>query len=430
MTYMARQDFLNSQGGEEMKTILNYFILLLMFLPACSSCARLDLISPNLLDAGKLQNTLQNVGYDMSWGTYNLVIARDGSSWQITPNRSADITWGYHLNAVKLLEVSPGHDCIKITGISVLPTGVLSVDISITHPYDNPAYTGFDVRGIIMFPSSQWIPDNEMREEAGLQPLNPGNYYYRFAAPEKGDAFLVNPDGYTTIFAPDDTYDHNGYELEQGFPIFEYYPGKMASGDNLGTLNSFKRYYSTEVRHMFEAGKTITRTFLIQPPASGPIKASYAVHAHWANPLVIPVTNPETDFGPEANSPLPYEFWVEQVGPIDLDAPNEVNDQNIIWHIKSWNFGIEHWKGHGRDLLGAFVSNTELIDTPVICPECYYLKYTIPCDDEDPWSNYEWLPASWPIVLQIRVDNDDDLPYLGSDYYILWLDMEPLDGEW
>lgn len=40
------------------------------------------------------------------WGVYDMVIARDGLSWSIAPNRTAETYWGYHLNAVKLLEVS------------------------------------------------------------------------------------------------------------------------------------------------------------------------------------------------------------------------------------------------------------------------------------------------------------------------------------
>jgi hypothetical protein len=269
---------------------------------------------------------------------WDIEIARDGSSYTVVPDRSANGEYGeygVHLNALKLLEESPCADCIKLSNVYLLPNGDVSVDVSIIHPFNNAYCTGFDVRGIIMFPASQVWPDNHLRELVELDPweglVDSSSHH------ELGDAELMNPDGYTAAWAPDANWDCV-CPIPYGYPIGAYYPGKFASGDNIGTINAFKRYYSSEERHMFEVNKTVTRTFVIRPPASGPIQACYAVYAHWAPPINTPVTNPLVDFGPEANSILPYEFWIEQVQPLDPDAPDSENALRIKWHIKMHQF--------------------------------------------------------------------------------------------
>jgi len=150
----------------------------------------------------------------------------------------------------------------------------------------------------------------------------------------------MNPDGWTNAWSSEEgtwCWNYNWYQefKPDDLPIFQYYPGKIASGENLSTLSAFKRYHSTEDRHMFEVGKTVTQTFIIRPPESGPILASYAIYAHWFPADVIPVVDPATDFPPEANSPLPYEFYVIQDELIDPDAPDMVNSERVRWRIKT-----------------------------------------------------------------------------------------------
>ena len=402
-------------------------IFSLFLLPSCMSKNLADPVQIDSLGEIELQSYEPDAGY-VSWGTYDLAIARDGSEWTITPDRSANGTWGLHLNVVKFLENHPCYDCLKIESIEVLPDNDLSVDISITHPFTNPVYTGFDVRGVIMFPASQYIPDNDLRVECGLEPY--GIWWYRFSWNEKGDAQLMNPDGYTTIFAPEDVYALKNYEIEWGWPITSYYKGKMASGDELGTVNAFKRYRTSDTRHMFEAGKTDTRTYVIRPPSTGWIQASYIVYAHWAEPLTVPVTDPANDFGPEANSPMPYEFWIEQVGPVDEDAPVEVNGENIMWHIKSWDFGLENWYGMDYDILGEHGASNypNMISAYDVCPDCYWYMYQATDYHNIP----DGLPGTWPILFSLRIDEDilnADI-YLATDWYIEWIDFEAYDGEW
>ena len=169
------------------------------------------------------------------WGFYNLEIARDGSGGKIIPVRNAQsdlYTYGHHINALKFLESSPCTNCVGISNIHPTQEGYVSVDISITHPFDNPVYTGFDVRGIIMFPASQTMPDPY------FDPEFDGKIIDIWSNPAKGDAYLVNKEGWTKFWNPTNKY-FGGY-TETDFPIFYYWEGKFATGDDFGTLKKFE----------------------------------------------------------------------------------------------------------------------------------------------------------------------------------------------
>jgi hypothetical protein len=413
------------------------YALMLVILHSCAHTDRKDPTFPSTGNqAGSLTMSSAKAsdgGRYLAWGFYDLEIARDGSYVQVTPNRmAAGSVWGVHLNAVKLLEKSPCSNCLAISNAHLLPDGNLSVDISITHPFDTPTYTGFDVRGIIMFPASQYFPDDELRIQCGLDPWQSG-WKRRYSSADKGDAELVNTEGWTIIWAPDlDWYD---FEVDEGYPIFGYYPGKYASGENLGTINPFRRFHSNENRHMFEVGKTVTVTYIIRPPATGPIKASYAIYAHWAPPEKVPVTNPAEDFGPEANSPMPYEFWVTQDKPIDPDkcdhntpdAPDPLH-----CHIKTWDVTYDRWGGSVSELTyecGSF-GIWPITPHPSGQPDDYVLPGF--CT-----SGYEQvpdgLPGEWPYLFYLEIDHPTDMSYglpIGRDFYIAKIAIEEPDGEW
>jgi hypothetical protein len=365
------------------------------------------------------------------WGMFDIEIARDGSFADVAFNRTATAAWGYHLNAVKLLEVSPCTNCLNTSNVHKLANGDISVDISITHPYDNPVYTGFDVRGIIMFPASQVYPDNELRSLLGLEPV--GSWQYRISRHEKGDAELMNPEGWTMIWAPgmkDVVFGYDGqFQLEYGYPIFDYYPGKYASGENLGSINAFRRFYSNVNRHMFEAGKTVTRTYIIRPPAQGPIEASYAVYAHWAEPLKIPVTDPAVDFGPEANSPMPYEMWITQDSVIDPDAPPEEKVKHIHWHIKTWDIGFEYWGAEDRNLTYCY-GYTSLQAHPSGESDDYCLVgFDTDCYGGLP----DAYPGKWLYLFKIWIQDPNEPWYpiaLGTEWVLADIEIGPYDGQW
>jgi len=415
------------------RTLITLLLVLALFSAGCMHADYRDPVgaSGNVLAPAFTQTDGDHEpgGSFQIWGFYDLEIARDGSSVTIAPDRSAMADWGYHLNAVKLLETSPCTNCLSLSNIYLLPNGDLSVDVSIEHPFDNPVYTGFDVRGIIMFPASQYFPDNDLRALANLEPW--GDWHSRWSSWKKGDAELMNPDGWTQIWAPDTERWHSAFDIPYSmYPIRNYYPGKFASGEDLGTINAYRHYWSNPTRHMFEVGKTVTRTYVIRPPAEGPILASYAIYAHWDEPLKIPVTDPATDFGPEANSPIPYEFWVTQDSEIDPDAPLEERAKHIHWHIKSRDIGPELWLTAYGDLLYVGGGGGNVYPHPSGLPDDYYIG------DFDTYP-YElvpgWLPGEWPYLFCVYVANPKKpwwkLP-LATDWYIADIAIEAPDGEW
>jgi hypothetical protein len=339
------------------------------------------------------------------------------------------------MNVVKLLEVSPCTNCLNIGNIHLLPNGDVSVDISLRHPYMDARYTGFDVRGIIMFPASQYIPDNDIRQKMGFPPWD--IWLVRIANHEYGDAELMNPDGWTNAWASEEgsgSFDYHwyqGYAPDKDLPIFQYFPGKFSSGENLSTLSAYKRYHSTEVRHMFEVGHAVTGTYVIRPPATGPIMASYAVYAHWYPADNVPVIDPAVDFPPEANSPLPYEFYITQDSPLDYDAPCEVNLEKIHWHIKTWSIGSEYWAGSTRDF--GWEGGTGGILKPHPCGEPDDYIGTV----VDYIGGYSFIPdaypGTWPWLFSLGVKNPKDTypnAYVGFELYLVQLEYAPLDGVW
>jgi hypothetical protein len=411
-----------------MRTLIIAFLLLLIC--CTNSCSGNSASTAPLLPSIKSpESAVPEVGHHsgrfLNWGTYRLEIARDGSSVQILPDRSFNTAWGHDLNVLKFLEVTPCTNCLTTGNVHKLANGDISVDVSIRHPYLDPAYTGFDVRGIILFPASQLFPDDELRIQAGFEPLNNWKYY-RYSTHEKGDAELMNPDGWTTIWAPD-IPEELYFQIEKGFDITDYYPGKYASGENLGTINAFKRFHSTENRHMFEAGKTVTCTYIIRPPAEGPIEASYSIYAHWAEPLNMPVTDPFKDFGPEANSPLPYDFYISQDAILDPDVLHEENGPHVIWHIKTWAIGCDLWLGTVWDLMYDSSPGGNLEK----CPNGKVDEYGLGVFDTRSYKLLPGaLPGEWPYIFRLQI-KDPNKPWgdkLGTDFYIAKIAIGPSDG--
>lgn len=379
------------------------------------------------------------------WGIYHLEIARDGSFVNVIPDRTATVRWGYHLNAVKLLEDHPCTDCFRTGNLHVLPNGDVSIDVTLEHPWsdseDNLYCTGFDVRGVVMFQASQVLPDNELRIRAGLEPRGEHWYgsYYWWSSSKKGDPELMNADGYTSIFAPDRIDNNRFFDLEEGLPIYEYYKGRYSTGDEFGTINAYKHYYTNETRHMFEVGKSATRTYIIRPPSEGPvIKASYAIYAHWAPPSVVPVVDPEIDFPPEANSSLPYEFKVYQTRPFDPDI-GDMSGKYSRLLIKSWSCTYNDWGLSIGDILTVETSGGGIYPVPGE-PDRYWA--TSEPDREGAWPTLglrilnrqdpDTFPGTWPYLVRLKVFHPDDPMKLGdplsTEWYIAKIEFEENDG--
>jgi len=413
----------------------NACLIIIIAIVIVAGCQNPSLITAPVTQSSVVEDRSESHwGSYIPWGFYNLEIGRDGSYAYVTPNRSANEMWGYHMNVVKLLEVSPCTNCVTLSNVHVLTNGDVSVDISLRHPYYDRRYTGFDVRGIIMFPASQYYPDDNIRALMGLDPYTQ-EWKLRIANHEYGDAELMNPDGWInawSTFADIMSWDYTWYLdfMPEDLPIFQYYDGKIASGEDLSTMSAYIRYHSTEVRHMFEVGKTEMRTYIIRPPASGPIQASYAVYAHWYPADVVPVTDPANDFPPEANSPLPYEFYVTQDAPLDPDAPYDLTIESIHWHIKTWSIGRDYWTSRVSDMGFSGNSGTSPVQHPSGDPDDYKVK-------ADYFTMYplidDGLPGKWPILCNLGVYNPKDIVpgnAIARETCIVYFDYAALDGTW
>jgi len=212
---------------------------------------------------------------------------------EIVPVRLADDHW----NILNFLENFPCDDCLKINNISPSGSGTLLVDIEISHPFESANFTGFDVRGIAMFDSSEAFPFPMV------------TYSDRYS----GAGEVVNPDGFTRLY-------HKwtagmGPGGLQGYLDGRFSTLKIPDA----TLNAYKRFITDDVsntRNAFYAGDSIEVTYEIAMPSSEFV-FGYAVDACWRPAVHKPVTDPMVDFDEYANCPEPWKTEVSQndVGP-------------------------------------------------------------------------------------------------------------------
>ena len=273
---------------------VRYILILAVLAATVLGCAR-DVGIPTLPDthdpSGALQSQSPYDGPYRLWGEWLFYIDESHEKIDVVPARNGRV----HLNALKFLE-SYCEDCLKITGIENNGDGTVNVTVQITHPFTGlPQFTGFDVKGIIMFEGS-----HDLGHSSTHWPLYPENF--SCSSRLLGDPELLNPDGYTYRWSP-------WYESGSSMPIFNYWPGKYSNGTPTANINGYMNYYSNETRHMFECNAEVSRTYHISLPP-GPLVVGYAVEACWEPPLVTPVINPADDFPVTANQPEAYHFKV------------------------------------------------------------------------------------------------------------------------
>jgi hypothetical protein len=196
-----------------------------------------------------------------------------------------------HMNVLTFLEKAPCTDCMSIASMKPQGDGLVKIDIKLKHPYTNLNLSAFDVRGIIMFKGGYQFPASKLSMSDSVT----------------GDGELINPDGYTSLY--------NSGTANHGME--GYSKGKWATSQLPNAkLNGYKRFVSAltgNTRNVFIAGDQITVKYLTKMPS--PFVFGYAVDANWAPPTTKPVTNPQTDFGPEANCPEPWKLEVTETGP-------------------------------------------------------------------------------------------------------------------
>ena len=217
----------------------------------------------------------------------------------VVPHREAR----FHLNTLKFLEEYCS-DCVQIKNIKNNGDDTIDLTVKITHPFPGfPEYTGFDVKGILMFTGSMLLGDPDdpayvLDMEYYGMPLDT-----RISWRELGDPEVLNADGYTPRWNP-------RYDSGQTAPIFNYWKGKYSSGEPNSDINAYLDFYTAPERHMFETNSSVERTYTIYLPPGEPVVAGYAVEACWEPPTVTPVTDPLNDFPTSANQPEAYHFRV------------------------------------------------------------------------------------------------------------------------
>jgi len=296
-----------------------------------------------------------------------------------------------HWNVLGFLEHVPCSDCLKISHWEPSGTGTLLVDVEITHPFDKPGLTGFDVRGIVMFPGSHDFPASGLNvPDSSL-----------------GDGSLVNPDGYTTLYNITTAGSVPG-------GLEGYIVGVMATANPPDALlNGYMRFTSPDpgnTRNVFNAGSTVTVTYEIDMP-DGPFVFGYAVDACWASPMDTPVQNPIDDFGPDANCPEAWQITVatSDIGDGLTDCGGEVM---LTMNVYDWQ------------------EKDEVNPVLVECPELYngQIEATWKSDQPD-FTTYEAIignvgnaPAgiySALVSKEAAENNPEDKPWLDLTAYAI-----------
>ncbi len=245
---------------------------------------------------------------------YNLIfVDPEDDSFEIIPLREATGHW----NVLKFLEQGPCTNCVTINGITTNASGNKEFVVGLMHPFTNPNLTGFDVRGIAMFADGYTFGVSGHTTGLG----------------STGE--LVNADGYTSLYTA--VTAGSGPAGLEG-----YLKGKFASLTvPNATLNGYKRHISsgtTNTRNAFYAGDTITSTYEIKMPTSAFI-FGYAVDASWAPPTTTPVTDPMTEFPPDANCLEPWKIVVNQ-SPVGA-GPTELGGKTVL------QIDVYDWQGMG-----------------------------------------------------------------------------------
>lgn len=274
---------------------------------------------------------------DITWGHWLFYVSEDHTSIEAVPIRQAE----WHFNITKMVEDEPCDNCLQIGQPQPQPDGTLKVPVSLRHPFPNqPRFTGFDVRGVVMFPATRyWYADGgsmpTTRYPSPFDPTIDPPMFFSWPGDEGGGAVL-NPDGYSYYFWPGFEYwwpDDFEPTTDLDAPRYNYQQGEYATDafpDS--TINPYLEFNDGTARRMFKVTDIIHREYHLRFP-DGEFVFGYVIQASWWPPDVIPVIHPEEDFPPEANAEDPYITEFTQYAPIDPYIPGSVQD-NLFARLK------------------------------------------------------------------------------------------------
>ena len=293
--------------------------VLIFFLPIFLGCSQVVTI-PDAVDDIQYPVERDASAHEWEWGSYTVRISEDRMEAEIVPCRTSTL----HLNVNPFVEGPLCPNCLTIGNFQPQGDGTFKLTVWLRHPFPgHPEYTGFDVRGIVVFKATDYMKTWNYDIATSPNDLLMVFPLLNFSDPNKGGAAILNPDGYTFYLNPLLEYEDDNWEEPP--PILNYSKGKRAIGDSPdSTINAYKLFSDGSSRRMFKTTDYISRTYHIKPPEEpGPFEFGYVVHACWAQPTTTPVTKPETDFPVVANCEDPWSVTIEQLQPIDYGVAGE-----------------------------------------------------------------------------------------------------------
>jgi len=295
-------------------------LLVLTLVAGCREAETVDPLLPSDTIEGSESLTQSASPEGLShhlWGYYLIRIDEEHFSTEVIPVRQAFAHW----NVLRFLEQGPCADCVRVLSMKDSGYGTKLLDIRITHPFPTLNLTGFDVRGVAMFRGSRQFPSMGLSMPDGAL----------------GDGELINADGFTSLY-------YVGTELEDPTGLQSYIKGKFATWKSPDAgVNGYKRFITQDpsnTRNAFYAGTSLAATYDIDLPDSQFV-IGYAVDASWVPPTTKPVTDPMTDFPPEANCPEPRKVLSHEE-PIDHGLTNEGGATNLIIAVADYQGKDSH----------------------------------------------------------------------------------------
>lgn len=240
------------------------------------------------------------------WGMWQGTINLAGRRVELVQYRQAE----FHANLAGILASKPLGLSYKVKNFDMIQ-GIVSVDVSLIHPYPDSDFRGFDTRGIFMGPGKKQTSNND-----------PGLIY-----PAPDGCRILNADGYTRWWnAPEfTTSGPYGYDDPVVIPSFlipetTLNPFKYFA-DCLGPDDPVVPNVNPDNRGTFSTDSTppkLTRNYLIKFPKTGgqsQIVFHYAVDVSWAKPTgSSPSPKPIDDFPTAANCGEPFHIKVDTEG--------------------------------------------------------------------------------------------------------------------
>ncbi len=242
----------------------------------------------------------------MLWGCWQGSINIARRQIELTQLREA----GFHANIAGVLADKPLGLSYQVQDFNMIQ-GTVSVDVSLTHPYPNSNFRGFDTRGIFMGPGATLKSNND-----------PGLTY-----PAPNGCRVLNADGYTRWwnaqeFTTSGLYGYDDSNVIPGFLVptttlnpYKYFADCLDADDpvvpNVNLTN--RGTFSTD-----SLPPKLTRNYEIKFPKVGgqaQILFHYAVDVSWAKPTGgSPSPKPVEDYPMGANCGEAFHIQVDTEG--------------------------------------------------------------------------------------------------------------------